>query len=158
MAIIGYYEYDHVRVPRPRVRGYVSFTGLGVQGPVDFLVDSGADSVILHVNDARNLGISQLMLRHHTARESVGVGGLQRYFSEQGSISFEDGQGSYIRCYLDIGIAGPESSTTPETVPSLLGRDFLNLCDVRLNYSRDLVALDPLNVDSGFIQPSHQPA
>ena len=143
MTIFGYYEFDHVRVPRPWVRAYVNFTRLGVHGTVDFLVDSGADSVILHGNDVRNLGISQQMLRHHSSRESVGIGGIQRYFSEQGSLSFEDDQGLYIRCYLDISIAGPETTTTPERVPSLLGRDFLNLCDVRLKHSAGVVSLDP---------------
>ena len=125
----------------------MNFTRIGVQGVVDFLVDSGADSVIIHGNDARNIGIHQQMLRPHSIMESVGIGGIRRYFSEQGSISFEDDQGLLIRCYLDISIAEPQTSTTLERIPSLLGRDFLNFCDVRLNYSTGLVALEPVNVN-----------
>lgn len=53
-----------------------------------------------------------------------------------------------LQCNLIIFLA--ESSESNQ-VPSVLGRDFLNLCDVRLNHSRNLVNLDPLNVESGFI-------
>ncbi len=147
MVIFGHYETDQIRVPRPRIRGYVNFTRLGVQGMVDFLVDSGADSVIIHPADVRNIGILQRTLRENSVRESVGIGGRQKYFTESGSISFADGQFSYVRCYLDICIAGDDISTTSERVPSILGRDFLNLCDVRLNYSTALVALQPVSAN-----------
>ena len=63
-----------------------------------------------------------------------------------GTLAFEIGPFSYIRCHLDISIAR-EDSLAPEGIPSLLGRDFLNLCDVRLNYHAGLVSLKPGNVN-----------
>ena len=66
-------------------------------------------------------------------------------------LSFLDDQSFYRRCFLDIFIADVSESTIfQENVP-LLGRDFLNLCDVRLNHAQNLVTLNPLNVDSGGI-------
>ena len=47
----------------------------------------------------------------------------------------------------------PDARQFGQLFPSLLGRDFLNLCDVRLNHARSIVALDPLNVENGFILP-----
>ena len=147
MVILGHYEADQIKVPRPRVSGYVIFIRLGVQGFVEFLVDSGADSVILHSADVGNIGIPQQMLQENTIRESIGIGGTQEYFSEPGLISFENDEPPYIKCYLDICIAGTDISTTPHGVPSILGREFLNQCDMRLNYSTGLVALEPVNAN-----------
>ena len=79
-------------------------------------------------------------------QESIGIGGTQHYYSVTGTLSFEIGPGSYIRCHLDINIAEDGSNTT-DVIPSLLGRDFLNLCDVRLNYSTGLIAMEPVNLN-----------
>ena len=54
-------------------------------------------------------------------------------------------------CYIDIDICHQDARTSLQNIPSLLGRDFLNLCDVRLNHAAGVVALDPLNIDDGFI-------
>ena len=125
----------------------MSFTRLGIQGRVNFLIDSGANGVALNIGDARTMGIPQdLLPQAGRLRESVGIGGTQRYYSVAGTLSFQIGLHSYIRCHLDINIA-EDDSLAPEGIPSLLGRDFLNLCDVRLNYSTGLVALEPVNVN-----------
>ena len=69
-------------------------------------------------------------------------------------LSFLDEQSRYLRRFLNIFIADVATSAVMEESPSLLGRDFLNLCDVRLNHPADIVALYPLNVDpGGFILP-----
>ena len=151
VVIYGYYKPEPARAQSPYVWAYVSFTGLGVQGWVEFLVDSGATSVSLHFADARRIGIRQDLLDTSSLRNSFGIGGTHRYYSESGSLSF-DVESSVIQCNLDIRTAedGPAASTR---LPSLLGRDFLNLCDVRLNHSRGLVSLDPLNVERGFVLP-----
>lgn len=147
MVIYGNYDATRSRVPSPYVEGYVSFTRLGVQGYVEFLIDSGANGVVLRRADARKLGITEDQLKEAGSLvELVGLGGAQKYYSVAGLLVFEVEQPPSIRCQLDIHIAGGES-TTPESVPSLLGRDFLNMCYVRLNYSTGLVALEPINVN-----------
>ena len=147
MIIYGEYNSKRLGVPSPYVEGFVSFTRLGIQDWVNFLVDSGADGVALNIYDVRRMGIPQNLLRQAgRLRESVGIGGTQRYYSVAGTLAFEIAPDSYIRCYLDINIAGDDANA-PVGIPSLLGRDFLNLCDVRLNYSTGLVALEPVNVN-----------
>lgn len=92
------------------------------------------------------------MLQENSLRQSVGIGGTQQYYSETGVLTF-DVESSVVRCDVDIRIAVYGTGAS-DRIPSLLGRDFLNLCDVRLNYSQDLVALARLNVDSsGLILP-----
>ena len=133
MVIYGEYNSKRSGAPSPYVEGFVLFTRLGIQGPVDFLVDSGANGVALNIDDVRVLGIQQDLLRQAgRLQESIGIGGTQRYYSVAGTLAFEIAPDSYIRCHLDINIAGDDSNA-PEGIPSLLGRDFLNLCDVRLN-------------------------
>ena len=121
---------ERSRTPSPYVRASVSFTRLGIQDWVDFLVDSGANGVALNINDVRTMEIPQNLLRE-TGRlqESIGIGGTQRYYSVPGTLSFDIGFHSYIRCHFDINIV-EDGSFAPEGIPSLLGRDFLNLCDV----------------------------
>lgn len=147
MVIYGKYNSERPGAPSPYVRAFVSFTHLSIQDRVNFLIDSGANGVAINIDDARTMGIPQDLLRQvGRLRESVGIGGTQRFYSVAGTLSFEIGPHSYIRCRLDINIAG-DDPVAPEGIPSLLGRDFLNLCDVRLNYSTGLVALEPVNVN-----------
>ena len=56
---------------------------------------------------------------------------------------------------VDVDIWRPDFNRLAQLLPSLLGRDFLNLCDVRLNHSAGVVALEPVNVDDsgGIVSP-----
>ena len=144
MVIHGHYGADRTRVPGPFVTAYVSFTRLGAQGWVEFLVDSGANGVYLHLADAQRIRITRDSLRQSSLQESFGIAGSEKYFTEPGLLSF--GEEIHVRHHLNIYIARGESAT-PESVPSLLGRDFLNLCDLRLDYATDLVSLTPRNVN-----------
>ena len=148
MTIYGHYKPDPPETPSAYVRIYVSFPRFGVRGWVDFLVDSGATGVIIHSADVRKLRIPRDLLRTGPVRISRGIGGIQRYYSEPGTLSFET-EPLHLRCNLDLHIAG--DADNPARIPSLLGREFLNLCDLRLNHPQNLVALTPLNVDAGGI-------
>ena len=134
----------------PYVRARLRFPRLGVQDWVEFLVDSGADRTILHPGVNLAIRIPYHRLRSGSKGIATGIGGSRNYYLEPCVLVFEDDQSDLLQCRLTIFIA---DSTESELVPSLLGRDFLNLCDVRLNHARNLVALEPLNVDSSFIRP-----
>jgi hypothetical protein len=72
MVLQGYYKEGISRVPGPFIMVYVSFTRLGVQGFVEFLVDSGANGVYIHQADVENLAIPPGSLRQNTLEESLG--------------------------------------------------------------------------------------
>jgi hypothetical protein len=119
---------------------------------MQFLVDSGSDRTILHPDV--NLAIR---IRYHRLRSSetgviTGIDGARTYYAERGILFFDDAESNILQCDLIISLA---ESIESDQVPSILGRDFLNLCDVRFNHAQNLVALAPLNVDGGgFILPS----
>ena len=144
MVIHGFYKPIPPATPSPYVSAYVSLPRFDIQRQVDFLIDSGATGVMLNSEDVRDMNIPMELLRANAVRRSRGIGGVQRYFSEPGSLSFGVGS-STLRCNLDLYII--DDSTAPPRIPSLLGRDFLNLCDVRLNYHAGLVSLSPVSVN-----------
>ena len=144
MIIHGFYKPEPPAIPSPYVSAYVSVPRFRIWKSVDFLIDSGATGVMLHLDDARRLGIPQELLRANVVRRSMGVGGVQRYFAEPGSLSFDIGALA-LRCDLNIHIIDDRAARS--NIPSLLGRDFLNRCDVRLNYYTGLVSLAPVSVN-----------
>ena len=145
MVIHGFYKPEPPAIPSPYVSAYVSLPRFRIWRSVDFLIDSGATGVMLHSEDVRQLGIPQELLRADAVRNSLGVGGVRRYFAEPGSLSFDIGP-LILRCDLNIHII--DDTAAPSRIPSLLGRDFLNRCDVRLNYHAGLVSLAPVNVNN----------
>ena len=144
MVIYGEYNSSRYRAPSPCVWAYVSFTRLGIDDWVNFTVDSGANGVAIHLDDVRRMNIPPDLLQG-TGRlqQSVGIGGTQHYYSVPGTLSFETASFPHIRCHLDINIVRDDPQT-PLGIPSLLGRDFLNLCEVRLNYYTGLVSMEPV--------------
>lgn len=144
MVIYGAYRPSPFVAPAPYVRAHVSFTRLNINDWIDFMVDSGANGVALHLDDVRRMKIPQDLLQE-TGRlqQSLGIGGTQHYYSLPATLSFETASFPYIRCQLDINIVRDDSQA-PQGIPSLLGRDFLNLCDLHLNYPTGLVSLAPV--------------
>ena len=144
MVIYGFYGPEPPAIPSPYVLARVSFPRFDVRGRVRFLIDSGATGVILHSADVEPLRIPRNLLQSSAVRRSRGIGGIQRYFSEPGRLSFNIGSAT-LWCDLDILIE--DDNAAPSRIPSLLGRDFLNLCDVRLNYHTGIVSLSPVSVN-----------
>lgn len=106
---------------RPYVQGWLILPRLNVQGEVEFLVDTGADSTIIHPPDGQKLGIPFGELWSGVV--SVGIGGSHPYFSEDALLLFEDE--TRLRQYrCEVLISKPSDS--PNSLPSLLGRSLLN--------------------------------
>lgn len=151
MVLYGSYLPDPPEAPSPYLRVYVSLPRFGIRRWVNFLIDSGATGVIIHPADVRELRIPHHLLRTCPIRISRGIGGTQSYYSEPGTLYF-GAEAPPLHCNLDLRIAGDPDS--PARIPSLLGREFLNRCDLRLNPAQNLVALTPLNLDAnGTILP-----
>ena len=100
--------------------------------------------MMLHSADIRGMNIPQELLRANAVRRSIRIGGVRRYYSEPGRLSFDTGLVT-LWCDLDFHII--DDHAAPSRIPSLLGRHFLNLCDVRLNYHTGLVSLVPVNIN-----------
>lgn len=105
---------------RPRLKGRLIIPELGVDGPVDFLVDTGSDTTSLHPRDSYNLAIPLQQLRHSTTL--AGIGGAQTYFQADATLVFYDEEQAYMY-YLGLAIARPSQHNL--RLPSLLGQDML---------------------------------
>lgn len=111
----------------PYVEARVLLPRLGVAGPVDFLVDTGSVSTILHPRDAIDLYCPFDDLTLPVTLE--GVGSTLTYFREIAHVTLGDGDAA-APFVIEISIAKPDSPT--DGLPSLLGRDVLNR--VRMEY------------------------
>lgn len=114
---------------RPRVRARLIIPRLGVNGRVNFLVDTGATITTLHPDDGRRVNCPFDELR--TPRNMAGVGGSNRYFQEPAVVVLYDRAGTHtFDIELLVSKPHPPSAANPHPVvsrpPSLLGRDVLN--------------------------------
>ena len=116
---------------RPYISGIVTLPRFGVSADVSFLLDTGADSSCLHLEDTRELAIPESSL----GNESYvgGVGGTAAYYSEPAIVTFTYGPGRIDEISYNIDL---DLSYADETLgmPSLLGRDILD--DWHIEYSR----------------------
>ena len=127
-------RFDHQR--RPYVQGRLLLPRLNIQGDIDFLVDTGADSTIIHPLDGQKLGIPFGELQSEIV--SVGIGGSHPYFPEDGLVLFEDdARLRQYRCEVLIG----KPSGILNRLPSLLGRSLLNRWRMVYDPTDDLLTM-----------------
>ena len=153
MALVGFYRLEEDAPPAPYLKAWVILPDLGVEGEVDFLIDTGADVTFLHPEDADLLGIDYQQLNPDTSERAAGIGGGSGYCREAATLVFQDSAGRKLRCPLDVFI-NPQPPPDLLDAPSLLGRDFLNRCDVRLNRAQSLARLEPVNLADTAILPA----
>lgn len=109
---------------RPYVQGRLVISRLNIDGYIDFLVDTGADTTCFHPGDGKRLGLPFPELRNPS--KSEGIGGEQVYYQEQVRLIFADGR--RLRIYVvEVGIAKPDKDS--DTLPSILGQDILRCWD-----------------------------
>ena len=120
--VIGWFSFTG----SPFVGARVTIPRLGVQREIHFLVDTGSDSTCVNRRDAVNMGLSPEVFRGSEIAYARGVGGRARYFREYARIEFldtDDGQPHEQTLSLLI----TDMSDAPLSIPSILGRDVLNL-------------------------------
>lgn len=122
---------------------------------VNFLVDTGAESTVLALRDVRGAGLPDREFRQQPLRSVRGVGGEQIHYIESASMAFYgDVQNQTFIWNGQVRIPQHSDEAVAMRLPSILGRDFLNLCDLRLNWPGGLITLAPANVDAaGHILP-----
>ena len=106
---------------RPWITGYVVLPRLKVQGSVDFLIDTGSDSTVIHPSDGKTINVPFDELSNLV--EHRGIGGSRRYYREDAIIFFLD-DSSLHRYPTVVSIAKPDNVL--DLTPSLIGRPLLN--------------------------------
>ena len=154
MAIEGFFRSIGRSAPGPYVNATIVLPRLGVEGDVTFLIDTGSDTTCLHPGDIEGLGIDYRELLPDYLTPYGGIGGSLGYYQEPGVLFFEleDGRANY--CPLVIYVCESTEDSGLRGIPSLLGRDFLNLCTVYLDSAVDAAQLQPRSVLDGVILPA----
>ena len=131
----------------PTVTAIIFIPRLSRMGIVEFLIDTGADSTVLMPKDIKALGVDLGLLDDQKAVSSRGVGGTARSIPEEARIFFRGNSlllwSDEIRFMDDRG----ENAPALGSLPSLLGRDFLNLCHMSADPLNDKFQMTPYRVD-----------
>lgn len=115
--ISGYFAADG----RPYVRCRLHLPRLSIIEDVDFLVDTGTDTTILHPEDGSRLGCPFDELSNPV--DVTSAGGPHTYYAETAIVSFYEGEARH-DLRIDLHIGKPNPAT--DDLDSLLGRDVLN--------------------------------
>lgn len=113
--------------------------------PIDLLIDTGADSTTILPDDRDKLGITEDMV--FGAREMKGVGGsAETRFLDNVKLLFDvrDSEETPVAFNLDpVSLVWPSEEKRPDYQgnPSLLGRDFLSNCTIKLDPEKDKVLM-----------------
>ena len=111
----------------PYVKGQLYLPRLGVAGEVNFLVDTGSVSTVLHPADAVPMDCPFDRLVLPVTLE--GVGSVLTYYRETAQLTLGEGSG-WRPFSIEVSIAKPD--TFANDLDSLLGRDVLNR--IRMDY------------------------
>jgi predicted aspartyl protease len=106
---------------RPFITAHLSIPSHNIAGEVSFLVDTGADSIVLAPTDALFLGIDTKALAPGAA--TTGVGGRTPTVQTDATITLNNRAFQVL-----LHILAPQSRQQQQalsTIPSLLGRDLL---------------------------------
>ena len=105
------------------VLGFVALPRFGVENPVRFLVDTGANTTTIHPADAQELGIDFGLLTGEA--ESRGIGGSSKVFREKARLFFQDSE-THIWYPYELEISIADVAGYNRRYPSLLGSDVLS--------------------------------
>ena len=130
----GYFTDDG----RPYVECQLALPRFRVSGTVHFLLDTGADTTVLHPDDGRILRCPFNALENPA--EFVGIGGRLLYYMEPAIITFGE---SIAAGEFDITISIAKPDPVTDGLDSLLGRDILNRLRMEYDFRRRRLELAP---------------
>lgn len=125
--ILGFFDPALPSWPRPMIRVLLYLPGISTRwAPVDFLLDTGAGTSVVHPLDATTrLGIDDAALRNPAIwpiqRTAHGVGGASPEYSVPAIYALQHDDGTWARHREDLAIARPMPGN--QTLLSLLGWD-----------------------------------
>ena len=144
--IQGYYTAQQgSRPPAPYVRAFVSVPAAQLGKNIDFLIDTGADRTCLHPKDIVALGVDFGILDATTRTQHAGIGGGLHYYSIESMLVFGEPDNWVVwtnRIFV-CDIWTEPLDPLIYRLPSLIGRNFLNLCDIRADPSNNVLLMDP---------------
>ena len=139
---------------RPIIDCYIHIPSLGVEGPVPFLMDTGADCSVLMPADAERLKVDPSKLVY--SRTSTGIGGDCHEKIAPCHLYVADDTTIYgYRFPLGVAVDDPEDGL--EEVPSILGMDILRYWKIYFDYPEKVITFTvQMSDDERPLHPSGQ--
>ena len=116
------------------ISAFFSSVRLGIEGEVDFLVDTGASKTVILDMDAESLGVNYGKLTRYKY-DMIGIGGsVETYSIKEAKLTFSTNEGKVLTERFEIFVLKhPKLNKKIERLPSLLGRDVLNKYCLMMN-------------------------
>jgi hypothetical protein len=124
---------------RPFVDGLLRLPA-DVRGAARFLVDTGADRSILHPADYRAMGLRYADFQGFPEESSVGIGGQAAHRRVPAQLFLRHDTGRFDRIEVEVLVA--RTDTLTRRLPSLLGRDVIDLYVLTLHGKRARLTLE----------------
>jgi predicted aspartyl protease len=144
MVIKGFFPTGFHTSPAPFVQAYLLLPKLNIEGLINFLIDSGADITTLSILDAERLSIDYRRLQHNLVNVD-GVGGEQSFYQEDALLMVRDESSETYMFQIKIDITRRIKAKIKQQrrLPSVLGRDIMNQCNLIVNYQQAIIELTP---------------
>ena len=147
MPIKGYFPTGYHLLPAPYVQAYFFLPRQNTHGLLSFMIDTGADSTTLSLIDVERLNLSYRKFRRASLIGVQGIAGEQSFYQEEALIIFrEEDSTTY---YFPINVHIPKKGNLSHDrelqrqLPSILGRDIINQCNLLINYQQGIIELIP---------------
>ncbi|MBI2934173.1 MAG: hypothetical protein HYY29_01250 [Chloroflexi bacterium] len=111
---------------------------LNLEMQAKFLIDTGARVSMIGHEDTIDANLDYSRLSQDKMTEIGGLAGSLLCHTEEAGVILLDEHGDIFSFNVDIAIPPPGGT---EKLPSILGRDILNRCEVRLNFNFGVVEL-----------------
>lgn len=132
------------KTSRPFVQGRLLLPRLGVDGLVDFWVDTGATSTVLHPGDASLLAVDYARLRGDVP--VLTAGGIALNHVEPALVVFAEANRGLLRAYA-LRLLIPPPSPANLRLPSLLGLDVVRRWHTRFSPSTPALRFTVVSAD-----------
>jgi len=133
-------------LPAPYVQAALLLPRLGLEGLVNFMIDTGADNTTLSLVDVERMNLDYRRLKRDSLVPVEGIAGQQYFYREQAILMLRDENGDVYVFPIEVHIPkrGELSQTNRQRrLPFLLGRDVVNQCMVEMDSHDGVVELRP---------------
>jgi hypothetical protein len=147
MPIKGFFPTGVHPLPAPHVQAVLFLPRLDLNVLVSFMIDTGADNTTLSLIDVERLNVSYRRLRRSSLVPVEGFGGEQHCYREDAILMFRDEESKTYFFSVNIHIPtkgkGRGQREQQRKLLSVLGRDIINQCNMRIDYQQGIMELTP---------------
>lgn len=134
-------------MPAPYVQAYFFLPRQNAHGLMSFMIDTGADNTTLSLIDVERLNLSYRRFRRASLTGVQGIAGEESFYREEALVMFREEDSTTYLFPIEVHIPKKGDSghdrELQRRLPSILGRDVINQCNLAVNYQQGIIELTP---------------